>query len=449
MAKKLTEEKAPRIDAVLRVAFLAVLVVGPLIIVRNAPLETTKWFVLQLGGSGIFAVWYGLRVARGRLRLPSDFLTLLLVASLIPMVVSLLGATNSWLGLIQLSRRLAMLCIFLLVAVLMKDSRRQVIWVLGGTGIATSIYGIAQHFGFDFIPWREHSHIPLERGISFFGHATFAGSYLVATLPILLGIAYSSSNRGIRAASGVGALAMFYHLSFSGARSATLGLIAAGAVVVLTLFLHNRRRKAISWKPLIGALCTIAVVGGLLGAQAWRVKGSDLLPFREASGSLRLYTWETATRMFLEHPVAGIGAGNYEIVLPSYWNEVEAVHFAKNGSIANEAHNEYFEIAAEQGFPGIAILIGILVCASVYCVDVFRLSHDTKERAYALALLASLVAMSSDALFIFNWQSAGPALVFFVVLGLIQSQHAQLIIAQPGLAQGAKDVQGNVGNVVV
>jgi len=282
--------------------------------------------------------------------------------------------------------------------------------------------------GYDFFPWEQHKEVPVARGVSFFGHATFAGSALILLIPLTIGLAATCKSIFGRCVASLIVLLMLYHLSFSGARIATIGIFLSFLIVAgLELFhwLRARRRpdaQPVSARRLVagGLLAvTVLVVGSVLSIRAWDVKGSDLFGIRQFSLGQRFFAWETGSRMFLENPVRGVGAGNYGVVSPAYWNAIEAARYARHERRFYQAHNEYIEIAAEQGVPGIAVMLGLCAFALVSSYRLSRHASTAKERRIGLALLAAVVAISIDATVTFNLQIPGSALLYWTALGMI------------------------------
>jgi O-antigen ligase len=74
--------------------------------------------------------------------------------------------------------------------------------------------------------------------------------------------------------------------------------------------------------------------------------------------SIRARTAETTAgiEMFLDHPVTGVGIGNYKDHYPEYARD-QGIDARRK---AREPHNLYLEIAAETGLPGIAAFVFLI-----------------------------------------------------------------------------------------
>jgi putative inorganic carbon (hco3(-)) transporter len=157
-------------------------------------------------------------------------------------------------------------------------------------------------------------------------------------LPMALYLSQVARNRAERvfcmACFGITLLAVFAASS----RGGFLGLLAAFAYFGL----RSRRRAAVITLACV-ALVTMAVV--LPSSPLTRLMDpheSDV----EASDS-RLRLWTVGMKAALEHPLTGVGPGNYKTL-----------------TVGREdfqvAHNTYVELAAELGFPGLFGFLAVL-----------------------------------------------------------------------------------------
>jgi O-antigen ligase len=411
--------------------FLLYIAVACLALTPLSDINAPKWFLIRAVAPVLFlAALLAGATARNR-RFVWDPLGLLGVAFLLLHVVSTIPAVNPGYAAERSSNLAGLLATFFLAAYLGRDRRARfaMLWMLLTIGAVTSAYGIAQHHGYDFSVWQRSLEVPVERGVSFFGHATFTASVLIQLIPIGAGLAAASRWPG-RVAAGVLTIPMLYHLSFSGARMANLAFLISVAAAGLCWLWQWRTSAGLSSRTRalqFAAAGLLVVAGGAIAGgfvvRAWQVKGSDVFAIQQSSLALRIYNWQTASRMIYAHPLGGVGAGNYAIVSPSYWNDVERMRTARHGRWMQEAHNEYLQTAAELGLPGVAILLALFAYAAVMALETYARADTRADRTMGLALFAAVLALGVDANTTFSLQAPGSALVFWVVLGLISAAH--------------------------
>ncbi|MFP6597545.1 MAG: O-antigen ligase family protein [Candidatus Hydrogenedentota bacterium] len=388
-----------------------------------------KWFLVRTIGPLLVVLLVVYQSGKKINAQPIDALAVFALAWIAVQVLSIFGAVNIGVSLAGITRQIGLVSFFFLVRFFAANHSAllKIACALLLVGLATSIYGIIQHFGYDFIHWQQHHEVPLERGVSFMGHATFAASVIIMLIPLAIALAIHLKARIAKIGLVVTALIMLYHLSFTGARVATVALfLSAGAGTVAYLFAarfgtdsaeSQSRTKSLPAKTTILVLLAIAVAGSISVQRAWSLKGSDVLGLLEGGLAQRIYAWETANRMFLAHPVNGVGIGNYEVVSPAFWNTVEASRYAQLKRSLYQPHNEYIEAAAETGIAGVAVLLGIVVFALIQSITRTRL-----PLVLSAGLFAAILASAMDAFFLFPWQVPESGLIFWALLGIVSGQ---------------------------
>jgi O-antigen ligase len=129
----------------------------------------------------------------------------------------------------------------------------------------------------------------------------------------------------------------------------------------------------------------------------------------------RMAHWQAGWEMATDHPLMGVGPGNYEAVYPRYYKQdwVEAL---------GHAHNYYLNSFAELGIIGLVVFLGF--CASVF----LRIGQGLREtlsassvrRALLLGALGAMVTFSVHNMFD-NMFVHGIGVQFALILGLVEA----------------------------
>lgn len=152
----------------------------------------------------------------------------------------------------------------------------------------------------------------------------------------------------------------FLALMFSGSRGVWLSaVIPFLAAVFLFLFRKQKFLKpflimlvifAFAF-PMSSLILSRSYEGGEDATLAFK-RAKSITDMEELSVKSRMGIWKSSAQSVLEHPLLGVGIGNYAVVLN------EDVSAAKKGA---SAHNLYLDVASETGFLGlIAFLLALL-----------------------------------------------------------------------------------------
>ena len=184
-------------------------------------------------------------------------------------------------------------------------------------------------------------------------------------------------------------------VSFS--RGAWIG-VTAGVVVT---FLVAIRRYWHLVVPAVPVAILVAIVGLTALAPATltdRVESiaEEARPFDAASITItpdnfavveRMAHWQAGWRMFEDHPVTGVGAGNYNANYPDYYVR-ETFRFSQG-----HAHNFYIQILAENGIVGLAIYLTLILSFAFVAARVAVATNDRLTWALALGALGTMTAV--------------------------------------------------------
>jgi O-antigen ligase len=383
--------------------------------------------------TGLAAILLPFLLIRRRPSLPHLGLPLLTIALMIVMILSLWNATDLGAGYAELYRWLVALFSLILILMCIR-TRNQVLIAVGlisllaiiqgGLGLYQSLTGagpasfqvssaFSRSFGTfgmpnSFAAYMEMVALPLVP------IAVWTGARLVSRFRNyrdrrLRGFARSSQERK----AFIGSLLLFALIasgtvvglasvvaSFS--RGGWLGTIAALGIMVILL----GRRATFTAMSVVGITAFVLLIGAsgavlsTIGdrfsqiADQARIGDVSGVPITDENFATveRLSHWQTAVRMWDEHPWLGVGAGNYNERFTEF-----AVHPQFNES-QGHAHNYYLHMLAETGLTGLLVYFAFLV-ATVYVGWRAYRSDDELARAIGIGAIAISVAIIIHNLF--------------------------------------------------
>jgi len=283
--------------------------------------------------------------------------------------------------------------------------------------------------------------------ISTFGNKNYLGGYLAYLLLPGVGIVIFAKERWIKLAI-IALLSLFFAALVGISQDAAwISLALSGAMALLGLALwHLWRlmRQNRAWVLaimgsflVISLLLFVAVAVLLVGEQRESRTGGASLeelflevkrPFVERSARIRLFDWKIGLEMALDHPLVGIGLGNYKLaylpykarVLTEGWGEEFA---AKHVPPAAQAHNDYLQWLAETGIFGLFTLlfaIGHLFWTGIYAI---LEDPEPKGKLLRLAVMAGIGTVGAHAFVSFPFHLPASALVAVALVGIIYSPH--------------------------
>jgi len=243
------------------------------------------------------------------------------------------------------------------------------------------------------------------RAAGFFGHPmTFAG-YFCIYIPLFLicfldGKIFGKYNYFTGVAFFAGCVALIYNST----RGAWLALLP----VIMFILLYY-----ISRKSFIAMLClaVIACAGvGFTGNVKFMKRVHSITSTKYQSNTERVLIWQSAYKMFQDHPVLGVGLGKYK---DNYQKKYISPK-AKERTLGH-AHNNFMQMLAENGmvgFIGFTAMIGYFICHS------FRRFWQTKS-PYAFMISMSTLALVLQGLTEYNFGNSAVMKAFWLVLGCL------------------------------
>ena len=194
-------------------------------------------------------------------------------------------------------------------------------------------------------------------------------------------------------------------LLFNGTRGAWLAVAAALAGYLLAAGSSSWRRRAVAG---LAALCLFA--GVVMFQNTVRERLFSAFQPHYISVSERFLMWQSAWHMFSDHPLLGVGPGNFQ---PLYRDKYISP-FSQEGPVHSHPHNIFLQTLAESGIAGGVAFFALW--GTVFW-HYWRRRRRQPGDAWALAVPAAVAAfllcgMTDDVLFHFM---AGAEFAWFLI----------------------------------
>jgi putative inorganic carbon (HCO3(-)) transporter len=246
-----------------------------------------------------------------------------------------------------------------------------------------------------------------------FGHPNLLGGFLALAIPSMVALAASETVWWRRLSGSLLVLAAVAGLVFTYSRGAWLG---TGVGLLILLPVLGRGFWLVLGAVLLGPVLVgmVTSAGAVLSrVDSFAAAGSDPALME------RLEIWGMAFRLVAEHPLLGVGLGNFQAAygrlmvpdLPLLTYPLE---------LPEHAHNLFLNLAVEVGLVGVSAFAWLLAVAFLQVQQIKRFA-DWRVGVWTMGLAAGLVAISVQALVDVVVYQGFVAILFFTYLGVIDA----------------------------
>lgn len=328
------------------------------------------------------------------------------------------------------------------IQVLNRDTLPKLLWGLHA-GVTVACVWAALQFWFG-LTWFPQAALPA----STFANRNFFAEYAVAALPLSVWLLVR-----LKASRWVAwvALSLAFNgvaILMTGTRSALIALCVMVPVLVLVLIRMRAQLAYPGWGRSqqvvvsVTLLLGVAVLGSLptdnpkilqegRGATALQrsfqrtasmAQGTE---YTQGSFSVRSTMWLATARMMVANPVAGVGAGAWEVQIPLYQRNdttMETDYYT---------HNEFLQLLSEYGLVVGGLVLAFLAATLILAAQAVwasmkaashRQASAQAPRAFALCSLAALMVVSAAG---FPWHLAGCTALAAVALTIVVGRDFQ------------------------
>jgi O-antigen ligase/tetratricopeptide (TPR) repeat protein len=268
---------------------------------------------------------------------------------------------------------------------------RQIVEVMLVAGFLIAAHGLFIFYG---ALWSRGETTPLSS--LFYWHNPAAG-FLLLIWPTMLAQFYSM-RRGWQTFL---ILYIFYFTFTAFGLTLSRGGWLAGFIPFLLIpFILSRRKMMVSWRPVV--LIVLYFISAIPFVLKYR--GRFFQPIIDRWNQLRLddYSvigrfefWDIAWKVFLKHPLVGIGFNTFGYYYVNYQQNPQ--YYTK------DPHNVYLRFLAEGGIIGAAVIISLLVIIGGLIMRTLRTPPGRMLTVYRVGLLGGIVAELLHMALDFDW----------------------------------------------
>lgn len=428
----------PPLDKTFDLGLLALLAFVPLVWSSEFAFVAyyPKLLALHVGLALLYLIW----LFKHPLRTPfcTSNLTLPIALYIAIEILSFFQAVNRVEASVHLSHRMALLLLFL---VLINNVRSQDIsrylGCAAGVGIAIALIGMIQYAGWGLL-WMPSAGFPSGT----LGYRNYAAMYTILCIPLGL-MHFIETRRPVEAwfwALGTALLVTF--LLCTRTRGAWIGIAAGFSIAAIALFaikthdgrpLYHAIRNAFlrlhvapALSGLVAAIAFLNVVPPNMQGLGFDRNRPDKAQIvntlasildrqdEQKSNQHRMNMWRHSLDIIADHPLLGVGLGNWQFAYPAY----DGGDVIFEGATPRRPHNDYIWIASELGLPG--LLVHIWLLGAVFWLIFRQLRTLNRSRIHQpLCIGISLLALSVHAIFSFPRERIAVSLLLYVLIACI------------------------------
>jgi len=341
----------------------------------------------------------------------------------LPLAVFLLWGIAGIYGALDVGTAIKVLSIFVMGAsvylvtsqtIRSPEEAHGIMWAAAVTVGITVLYTVVAGFGGSL------SYVEIDEGgeaytrfAGIFGHPNALGGFLALAIPPMVALAASETVWWKRLSGYLLIIGAMAGLVLTYSRGAWLGT-GVGLLILLPVL------KRGFWLILGAVLLGPVLVGMVTSSDAVLARLESIA----AAGSdpalmNRLEIWGMAFRLVAEHPLLGVGLGNFQAAygklmvpdLPLLTYPLE---------LPEHAHNLFLNLAVEVGLVGVSAFAWLLAVAFLRVRQIKRFA-DWRVGVWSMGLAAGLVAISVQALVDVVVYQGFVAILFFTYLGVMDA----------------------------
>ncbi|MCM8806035.1 MAG: O-antigen ligase family protein [Candidatus Omnitrophica bacterium] len=365
-------------------------------------------FIVALGGIIGFSCWLMTKFFNMKVvTVYKNPLYLPLLAFIVWEIVCLFFAANKIYRIAEIGLNVVCAVLIFIVPFILRKSSDVILFfrIVVISSMFVAIYGILQHYGLDPINWQIK-----KSALSTLGRRNFAGEYLVLVLPWAL-FCFLTSEKKLRLLFGSIFILLLFHLFLTFTRASWIGFV----ISMMTLIFLKLKFKIPKAVKLVSVLIFFIMV---LNAYA------DVFQFEQGTVKSRIDIWKICISLIKSRPLAGWGTGNFEIAYYEFAENNPGNVLVPVNQRVSKAHNEFIEIAVENGIIGLLLFL-------FFIFTIYKMAWDTVankkeqpvEKFISISAISSITGILVNSIASFPLQTTMGSFFFFLNCGILSRMY--------------------------
>lgn len=253
------------------------------------------------------------------------------------------------------------------------------------------------------------------RAAAFSSHPMILAGYLIQMIPFLLIVGLETKKLGTKTKACLlcaGVLSCIA-LVFNGTRGAWIAISCV--FIIYGIFNFQKNKKVVIGMVAICLLTSITAVH----VPILKDRMNTISDMNNQSNAERILLWRSSWHMFMDHPLVGIGAGNFTNVYKPNYISPEA----KEPELGH-AHSNFFHMLAETGIIGFC---SFLYMFGYILYTMYRRYRSNEEDVLSLVVFISTFSILIQGLTEFNFGNSAVIRMYWFILGLAYVSYSAII----------------------
>ncbi len=234
----------------------------------------------------------------------------------------------------------------------------------------------------------------------------------------------------------------------SNTRAAWVAILAATPAAIIVFLVCARRTRELRgqltahWKKILIPAAGLVLAVVIFSSPLLRKSGQQSVPERlhsivtmsDRSTHERLALWEKSLDMFADHPLFGVGPGNWKLNIPRYGTD--DLHTKSGIMFYQRPHNDYLWVLTESGIFALVCYVVIFAAALICCIRVAYSGTDRHDVILAVLMVFGLIAYLALGFFSFPKERISHLLLSSLMLGMVLIIHSRTFPRAGALPRG-------------